>query len=320
MPDSATTPSREQDALLAALPRLRRIQLLGWAAIAAVLFVVVLVLAADGVAPPGRSVASLLPAMAVPVVAVPIIGYAVQRWHGSEIMPIVAGAFGVTHDRTGRKFLQIVPERIPPRSTLNRVTDHLTGEIAGRTWHAAFVRTETRRRHTPIRFDGLVLHISAPGPLPPLLACRVQDTQDSTWLGRAPIDVSGLAPVRQPPGILPEGFGIWRTEGTTGPDGEDPDRITTLIDAILRAASGPYPDARFVAVLLQDRAVTVATSHVRDSFRIGGLFATRTRVVRDIRRVAQEVAPMIRTVTEILQAEAAVPHLDRLCHYILTKD
>jgi hypothetical protein len=317
MPDSAIGPTMEQDALVAALPRLRRIQMIGWAAIAAVLAVVVLALAADGVASPGRSVASLLAALAAPFVAVAVIGYAVQRRHGSEIMPIVAGAFGLTHDRVGRQFLQIVPKRIPPRSTLNRVTDHLTGEIAGRTWHAAFVRTKTRRQHTPIQFEGLVQHIASAGPLPPLLACRVQDTQDSTWLGRAPIDVSGLAPVPLPPGALPEGFGIWRTEGTTGPDGEDPDRIITLIDAILRAASGPYPDARFVAVLLQDRAVTVATSHVRDSFRIGGLPATRTSVLRDIRRVAQEVAPMIRTVTDILQAEAAIPHYDR--HHTLTE-
>lgn len=304
MPDSAVTPSAEQDALIAALPRLRRIQFFGWAAIAAMVAVAILILAAVDYDDPDMQTPAMLA----------IIGGALGSWyvrdqvrkrHGAEVMPIVATTFGLTHDKTGGSFLSIVPFRIPPRSNLNTVEDHLTGTIGERVWHAAEVRTETGGKNSRVHFDGIVIHVASAGPLPALMACRIEETQGSFWQGRARINVGDVTPVSLPSQRVPHGFGVWRTDGKWGTDGFDPDRTAILIDAVSRAASGLAPDSRALQVVLDDRAITVATGSSHEMFRIGGLFATRATVMEDIRRVAQEVGPLIRAVTDILQAEAA---------------
>ncbi len=229
----------------------------------------------------------------------------VRKRHGAEVMPIVAKAFGLTHDKAGGSFLGIVPFRIPPRSNQNTVDDHLTGTIGGRVWHAAEVRTETGGKNSKLYFDGIVIHVRTDGPLPGLMACRTEETQGSFWHGSARINVGDLTPVTMPSTRMPHGFGVWRTDGKWGTDGFDPDRTATLIAAVARAASGLGPDSRPLQILFDDRAITVATGQAHELFRIGGLFATRATVMADIRNVAQEVGPLIRAVTDILQAEAA---------------
>jgi hypothetical protein len=304
MPDSAVTPSTEQEAFVAALPRLRRIQFFGWAAIASMVAVAILILAAVDYDDPDMRT----PAM------VAIIGAALGSWyvrdqvlkrHGAEVMPIVAATFGLTHDKTGGSFLGIVPFRIPPRSNVNTVDDHLTGTIGGRVWHAAEVRTETGGKSSKVYFDGIVIHVATSGPLPGLMACRIEETQGSFWHGSARINVKDVTPVSLPSNRMPHGFGVWRTDGKWGTADFDPERTAILIDAVSRAASGLAPDSRALQILFDDRAITVATGSGHEMFRIGGLFATRATVMEDIRRVAQEVGPLIRAITDILQAEVA---------------
>jgi hypothetical protein len=94
-------------------------------------------------------------------------------------------------------------------------------------------------------------------------------------------------------------------DSSVTPASEQDARAATLIGAVARAASGLGPDSRPFQVLLDDRSITVATEQRHELFRIGGLFATRTSVMADIRRTAQEVGPLIGAVTDILQAEAA---------------
>lgn len=295
-----STEDASATALADALPMLRRIQMQGLGMIAAASVATVALVLVTGFGGQTQVNISII-GMMVGVGAIFWIRDHVRKQHETEIMPIVARTFGIDFVKHPVGFLDTIPDTIPPRS--NRVTldDGLSGTIAGRSWRFAEVRTESGGKNNRVYFDGAVVAVQAAAPLPQFIVARHEDTKGSFWKGAARLNLS-----KEP--MTPHAFGGWLTDyGLWSRQMRDGDYATIerLCDGIARSVGQLGQGAKLCMIAVEGPEIVVAITHKHELFRIGGLFATESSVLADIRRVAQEVGPVITVVTGILQAEAA---------------
>lgn len=289
-------------ALAAALPRLRQIQMRGLAMIAGIVAAVVaLYFVTDFASNTSLNIFGI--AMIAAIGGIIWIYDSTRKQHEAEIMPIVASTFGIDFVKHPAGFMETIPGRIPPRSHKTTLNDGLSGTIAGRKWRFAEVQTETGSgKNNRVYFDGAVIAVQACAPLEPFILARHDDTKRSFWKGGARIDLSQEVLTPHVFGGWLTGFGLWSGRLREG----DFAAIERLCDGIARTVGHLGHGAELCMIASDGPEIVVAISHKHEMFRIGGLFATKASVLADIRRVAEEVGPVITVVTAILQAEAAM--------------
>ncbi|MCC5973665.1 MAG: hypothetical protein JJT81_06390 [Rubellimicrobium sp.] len=300
---STATQTEDADtaALSAALPLLRTIQIRGLAMIVATLLAMLALIVLVGFGAETQVNVTVIGLMCG-IGAILWIHDHVRKDHEAEIMPIVAGTFGLDFVKHPVGFLETIPATIPPRSYRTVLDDGLSGTIAERKWRFAEVKTQSGGKNNRVYFDGAVIAVQAGASLPQFIIARHEDTRGSFWKGRARIDLSQEPLAPHSFGGWLTGFGLWSRQLRDGQFAP----IEQLCDDIARSVGRLGHGAELCMIASDGPEIVVAITHKHEMFRIGGLFATRSSVLADIRKVADEVAPVIEVVTAILRAEAAM--------------
>jgi hypothetical protein len=204
-----------------------------------------------------------------------------SRAHEAALMPIIAGTFGLSHQKNGKAFLRAAPSPFLPMGGVQAADDVLTGRLAGQVFTWAEVETETGGKNSRTLFHGLLLEVPAPGT-PKLLAAPEEHTRPG-MVFRADVDVQGLRWLGRDPGGGPGGTEVFSTDGDpslTGP------QVADLMARLLRLG-GPVGGS-FFAACFTGRALWLAISHDRELFAIGGVVSDEHTLMADIRRAAQD--------------------------------
>lgn len=205
------------------------------------------------------------------------------RAHEAELMPIIAGTFGLAHQKNGRAFLRAAPAPFLPMGGVQSGDDVLAGRLAGRAFTWAEVKTETGGKSSRVLFRGLLLEVPAPGT-PAVLAVPEVHTRPGLIL-RADIDVQGKRWLGRDAGGGPGGTELYSTDNTPMPG----PLAGQLLERLMRL--GEPVGGTFFAAAFTGHSLWVAISHDRDLFAIGGIMADHHSIMEDIRRAAQDFAP-----------------------------
>ncbi len=300
---SQTVPQTEiEAALVRSLPLLRRPQIIGFG----------LLVALAGFCVTGLFLLNMTDS--APVLNVVLVGsfgvilailieHFVRRQHSEIILPIVMTTFGLEYEKRSTTFLDGLPDRIPPRSRITTINDALSGTLAGRRWRFAEVMTSKPTRNTTQTiFDGAVIAVESGRPLPRFTLARTRDATASFLSGPAVVDVGTKPMVAGDLDGPLAGFSLWVAQPTEAEGAA----LVRLCSEIAGPISRFGPEAELRMIASDGPCIVVAITDHHDLFRIGGLFATSASVLADIRRVAQEVGPVIDLAAGILQAEAAM--------------
>lgn len=287
-------------ALADALPAIRRITRDGWAMVAGVAavtaFVALFVVPTITPEVEWRIYVAIAGALAAFAIL-----RSVQTSHEKTIMPIVAAAFGLTHVKGDQNYLKAMPPVFIPQGNVGKVDDTIVGQVAGRTFRFAEVRTATGGKNSRTLFRGIVMDVPCRAGLPDFILVAEKQTQGLFW-GKGNVPVDGLIRTHQARSRAGDTYGVWSRSHAP----KDIAGLQAFVDRMLAAGDKVGGTATLYSMVCTGSRHFVALSHARDLFTIGGLFATQAVVMADIRRAAEQVAYPVNLVSEILLAEDAL--------------
>lgn len=287
-------------ALAEALPELRRIQIQGWAGMAAAAVVTLLM---------GTAIWQLgSDAMGWAIMAyvfgafgVVGIGAWVKRSHEARVMPIIASTLGLSHQKQGKWFVDQIPTNFIPRGGKQQGDDLMSGKIADRPFRFAEVKTETGGKNSSTLFDGVVIELATREPLPEFLIAPSRQTR-GFWFFKGNLDVANQTLWHSEYGTNGEEYGLWSPSDRPGEREVMQALMIRMIDLGGSLGSG----SSLYSVACTGRDIYVALRHKHEMFRIGGAFATEADIMANIRTASDELAVPLRLAAEIVRAEEAL--------------
>lgn len=290
-PPTDTTEDATARALDEALPLLRSTRRLGWGLI--------------GLAVAGPAIVTVAHGWFGWLIFGGLGVFGIAGWvrsrHERMLLPIVAGVFGLTHAKGEADCFAALPEPFIPRGARRSADDTISGQIAGRTFRFAEVRTATGGKNSRTLFRGIVLQLACRPGLPPFLIADERQTKGFLF-SRGNVPVEGMIPVMETRSREGETYGLW----TRDPAARDLPGLGAFLDRMVAIGEEVLGTARLYALACTGTDHFVALSHDADLFAVGGLLADEASIMADIRRASEEVAHTVELVAEILRAEEAL--------------
>jgi hypothetical protein len=225
----------------------------------------------------------------------------VKKSHEAAIMPILASTLNLSHQKTAKYFINQIPETFIPRGGKQTCDDLMSGQIAGRSFSFAEVKTETGGKNSSTLFDGVVIEVKAREMLPEFLIAPVKQTK-GFWFFKGNVNVENQSRWHTGYGGDGQEYGLW------SPSQQPAERkvMEDLMDRMLRLGSSLAADSSLYSVACTGHYIYVALRHKREMFRIGGVFATHDELMADIRTATSELDVPLRLAAEVVRAEEAL--------------
>jgi hypothetical protein len=298
MPSDPPDPAAALEALL---PRLRRIQIEGWA-----LLIVAAAIGVAGVLPVlglfARAGASGATELWGILAGLGFVGLTfTPRWSRRRqealILPALASAMDLAYEHSPRAFIGTLPGRLLPGGGRKSAEDMLSGKLAGRTMRFAEVLVETGGKNSRTLFDGIVIELPLARELPSFFVAAEKETEGRFGLAGnlGIIDLVRLDTVTRQ-GMA---YGVW----STAPEAADHPGFRAVLDVLTDLGGVVGPDATLYSALCDRRVVWLAFRQKRDLFRIGGLLATRASMFADLQRASEDMSQPLRLISALIEAE-----------------
>lgn len=295
-------PTRDplETALSDALPQLRSLRLQGLAGLAALMaatvFLGIILLNA------GKDAQSwaIIVGFAGVFGMIALAGW-VKKSHEAAIMPILAATLNLSHQKSAKHFITQIPQNFIPRGGKQTCDDLMSGQIAGRPFCFAEVKTETGGKNSSTLFDGVVVEVKAREMLPEFLIAPVKQTK-GFWFFKGNVDVGNQARWHSATGGTGEEYGLW------SPSQQPAERkvMEALMDRMLNLGGSLGSGSSLYSVACTGHFIYVALRHKREMFRIGGVFSTHDELMADIRTATGELDVPLRLAGEVVRAEEAL--------------
>lgn len=234
----------------------------------------------------------------VAVIGIMLGAGAIGRHHESMVMPELARALGLSFRASDNGLVESFPPRLLPKANRRTAEDVLRGRIGDREVVFAEVKIETGGKNSTVYFDGIVMEFQNVAPLPAFFVAPQKETERG-WFGLpGRIAVDDLVRLES---VVDgsESFGVWASSS----DVARHPAFRAVLGRLTAVQSAGDFGARLYSAMSDGTRTWVAIRQKRDLFRIGGLFATRTGVLDDIRRAFDDMQQPYRIVTSLLQAE-----------------
>jgi hypothetical protein len=298
MPSDRPDPASALEALL---PRLRRIQIEGWA-----LMVVAAAVGVAGVLPvlglsarAGTNTATELWGILAGLgfVGVTFTPRWSRRRQEALILPSLASAMDLAYEHSPRTFIGTLPGRLLPDGGRKSAEDVLSGTLAGRTMRFAEVLVETGGKNSRTLFDGIVIELPLARELPSFFVAAEKETEG--WFGLA--GNLGITDLVRLDSVTRQGiaYGVW----STSPEAADHPGFRAVLDVLTNLGGVIGRDTRLYSALCDRRVVWLAFRQKRDLFRIGGLLSTRGSMFADLQRASEDMAQPLRLISALIEAE-----------------
>ena len=287
------------DALLAAMPALRKSKIMGWVIIASIAAVTIMLMVLIGSAATERS-QWLIGLPIAGIFAVLYVGSWVRKRHESEVMPILAQAFGLRYIKSPVKYFGMLPANFVPRGGIQQCDDLMSGTIAGRQYQFVELKTETGGKNSRTLFDGVVVEIATRVALPSFLIAPMAETQ-GFWIFKGRVGVDEKALMFATPGPNGQDYGLWMDAGA-----QTDSAVLRPFKEKMLALGATMADGNLYSVASTNRTIFVAIRHKTELFQIGGLLATEADIMQDIRRASAQFAMPLRLAADVMRAEDAL--------------
>ena len=286
------------------LPELRRITRSGWVQVVGVVLVALaVILAVQGLEEDGALGWSFAAGF-IGFLGIGAIAARTRRRHQAEIMPLLAGAAGLTYTQDAMNFLTEFPERMLPQNLVRRCEDEISGKIGDRDIRFAEAKIETGGKNSRTMFKGVVVEFQNVAPMPAFFLASEAQTR-GWFIFKGNIRVDDLVWLRGATGVSKVNYGVWGASE----EAEKHPAFTQILNAILDLEGNVGGDLKLYTATSDGAKTWLALSHGRDLFRIGGLFANKDRVVVDIQRAYDDLTLPMRIVSALLATEAKAAKL-----------
>ncbi|THD85466.1 hypothetical protein E7811_07145 [Aliigemmobacter aestuarii] len=232
-----------------------------------------------------------------------VVAYSIVEWvrnrQDSRVMPLLAGAIGLRHDKSARGFRESLPERLLPQHLIE-VQDLLTGTAGGREIAFAEVKVETGGKNSKTLFKGFVIRVPNVALMPAFFLAPLDEVKAAGFFGTPRLSSTGLVPLREI-AIGGQRFGLFGSENT-------PPECPALDGVLQVLVSLPERIGRGVdiyAITSNREVMHVALSHQGDLFAIGGMLQSPEDIARRVARAFSELTIPVTLVGAVLDAEAA---------------
>ncbi len=217
------------------------------------------------------------------------------------LLPAIASAFGFSHQKNDENFFTGLPSQMLPRRGLRyRTDDSFTGEIAGQkvrfaeVLRAAKKPGEDQPKGEVPDFKGLVFEIALRGEVKPLMLADKHQT--APRITSEPVLDTGTAPLRDSFSYMRAEYGLWATSDERQSSRRD------LLQGLVQLGPEVFENRAFLySAAIRAGKLSVALSYRQDLFRLGGLFASKSSLMRDIRQSTAELTMVIRFATGALK-------------------
>lgn len=274
------------------LPQLRRLQLKAWFRLVVLAAGAVTLgwMLTDG----GRQISLALPVIALMLLLFTGLSAGILRFHQQKmLLPAVAGAFALSHQKNDDSFVSALPRKLLPREGRKYVADDVfSGEIAGQKIRFGEVRAVSRKADDSPKgdrpgFQGLVFELALVGEVSPLLIADKYHTTPEAGT-RAPLDTEE-APLRDSYRHLHADYGLWAVSNERQRSRRD------LLQGLVNLAPEVFDNRAFVwSAVIEAQKLTIALSYNSNLFQLGGLLTRRSRLMRELRRSGDDLARMMR--------------------------
>lgn len=237
-----------------------------------------------------------------------VVIVAAWKWavHTQEelVMPILAGAVGLTHGKLAGTFVARLPKRLLPSPAERQGEDWVTGRLATHMIEMAEVKVDTGGKSPRGLFQGVVAQFPNRRPMPAFFLARADLTSPGP-LGGASLSTEGLHHLRDLPvgdGVL----GLWAFTST----GPDPIALSAVVDVLTGIESQLGPGFRLYSSMSNGEEMHVALTHKRNLFRVRGLIPSRDRLYAEVQAALQDLNVPLTLARLLIEAEARVTQND----------
>jgi hypothetical protein len=224
-----------------------------------------------------------------------------RRAQEALVMPVVAGAIGLTFDKTAKDFRATLPARLLPQKAVIRAEDNVHGKLGAHRIDMAEVRVETGGKNSKILFRGLVARFPNSIVMPEFLLLPESKTKPGVLFG-AWMPTDGLTHLRDIRSRSGETYGLW----VSHPGKEEHPALPGVIEALTAMETGIGVPAQLFSAVSTGTEMFVALSHEGDLFRIGGLFPKEAGMLDYVSAATQELAVVLNLARALIAAEEAV--------------
>ncbi len=296
MQDIPPPPDPSDDALQSAMPALRKTSITGWAVIVGIAVVTISAMILIGSAAENRTEWLI----GLPVAGIFAIFYAaswVRKRHESDVMPILAQAFGLRYVKSPVTYFNMLPANFVPRGGLQHCDDLMSGTIAERQYQFLEIKTETGGKNSRTLFDGVVVEVATRRSLPGFLIAPVAETQ-GFWIFKGRVGVDEKALMFTTPGPNGQDYGLWMDAG----EQVNSAVLRPFMDRMLTLGT-TIADGSLYSVACMNKTIFVSIRHKLELFQIGGLLASEADIMQDVRHASSQFAMPLRLATDVMRAE-----------------
>lgn len=225
----------------------------------------------------------------------------VNQWliHAQQklIIPYLASTMDLAYEQKPKRFLDELPPRLLPRSSIKSAEDGLTGTIDGHQIKFAEVLIQkTSGRSVRTLFRGIVVGFKNKTPMPAFFIAQKRRTE--TWFSR--MSVEGLVEARTMEGHDGEVFGVWLSEKGMA---QQDSALSTALDLVNRLEVQMSEEVRLFSATSNGEEMHIALSCRRDLFRVGGLLVGQKKTIESIKTALKELDIPLQIISVLREAE-----------------
>lgn len=213
------------------------------------------------------------------------------------VMPVVAGAIGLTYAKDAKAFVRALPKRLLPTRGVRSGEDHVQGSLGAHAIQMAEVKVETGGKNSRTLFRGIVAQFPNRVVMPAFYVALEDKTRPGMFFG-GELDTEGLHHLRN---IHQNGrsYGVW----TSWSEVPEPPALSAVVEILTRVEEHIGSGAELYAATSNGEEMHLALSHKRNLFRIGGLFPSENELFADVRAAMQDLTMPLKLAQALISAE-----------------
>lgn len=213
------------------------------------------------------------------------------------VMPVVAGAIGLTYAKEAKSFVRGLPKRLLPSRGIRTGEDHVRGSLGAHAIQMAEVNVETGGKNSRTLFRGIVAQFPNRVAMPAFYIALEDKTRPGIFFG-GELDTEGLHHLRN---VRHNGrsYGVW----TSWSELAEPPALSAVVEILTRVEDHIGSGAELYAATSNGEEMHLALSHKRNLFRIGGLFPSENEVFADVRAAMQDLTMPLKLAQALITAE-----------------
>jgi hypothetical protein len=216
------------------------------------------------------------------------------------VMPVVAGAVGLTYTKNANAFMKALPDRLLPRSAVRKAEDYVHGKLGNHSIQMAEVEVATGGKNSRTLFKGVVARFQNSIAMPAFFLAPHAQTKPG-MIFKAWIPTDGLYHLRDVVGSSGITYGVW----TSWSDMQEPPALKAVVDILTGLDSRLGASMSLFTATSNGEEMHLALSHSRNLFSIGGLFQDDARLYSDVFGATRDLSVPLSLVKELVLAEAA---------------